>query len=147
MNNDNEKILIDALKYTSDIILNLTDKLEKQEERIFHLEKIVNSLELNKQVLNNEDTLFDNYLLKDDNSFGNKKNNKIEIENKDNNDKIKIDMLIGSIIKKKNSYENIVDENNLNNNIVNNEKVYNNTLVLEQQLKQIRRKKNFARKF
>lgn len=41
-NNDTEyKILIDALKYTSDIIITLTDKISIQEDKIYNLEQIM----------------------------------------------------------------------------------------------------------
>jgi len=41
-NNDTEyKILIDALNYTSDIIITLTDKISIQEDKIYNLEQIM----------------------------------------------------------------------------------------------------------
>ncbi len=37
-NNENEnKVLIDALKYTSDIIVSITDKMNSQEEKLIEM--------------------------------------------------------------------------------------------------------------
>jgi hypothetical protein len=174
------KILIDALKYTSNIIVDLTNKLTIQEEKINILENKLNkiqkmSMENNlklktidydklNMILKSHDKYINNkkhnindelensndsgnvseYIIekKNINNTNNNKTNKniqnnlgdknnlqnIEPKDKDK-DKDKIDKLIGSIVKRKNLLNEMINNNNNNNN--NNE---NNTKDCEKGL-------------
>ena len=127
--NNEIKILIDALKYTSNIIVDLTDKLTSQEQKIIILENklnkiqklyMENNLKFKTIDIDNLNKLLSSFNIK------NLLNNSNEIQNIDKNtnkqnqlaqlnkiehsgkldsilgDKNKIDKLIGSIFKKKN---------------------------------------------
>ena len=52
--NNNLKILIDALKYTSNIIVDLTNKLNDQENKIDKIENKINKIENLIIILKNE---------------------------------------------------------------------------------------------
>ena len=212
LENIDTKILIDALKYTSNIIVDITNKLSEQENKINKLEnatiKIQKYLtELNHKInQSGELTQINNKNQKQISSYNkitSNHNNKITLENdtecekiasflleKNNNDsdeldrvnsklkenifkdKNKIDKLINSIVKKKNSLETIlenkkekslltdynIEETNLDSeDKINNELDYNtntngntnindNTNDNTNNLKNIRRKSNFARR-
>ena len=151
--NNEIKILIDALKYTSNIIVDLTNKLTLQEEKINILEnkliktqkismennlklKTIDIDKLNKILFSNKKNANDNNNNNNDDDkisqYIIEKNNKQEHtthlnqQNKLTNIvgyKNKIDKLIGSIVKRKNDLNQLINENNTNNeNNENNEK-------------------------
>jgi len=139
--NNEIKILIDALKYTSNIIVDLTNKLTLQEEKITILENKINKIQktsmennlklktidiekLNKIINNNIDDSDEitQYVIEK-----NEKNNKQEgtaqynQQNKLNSiasNKNKIDKLIGSIVKRKNDLNQLINENKERNILV-----------------------------
>lgn len=147
--NNEIKILIDALKYTSNIIVDLTNKLTLQEEKISILENKINKIQkismennlklktidiekLNKIILSNKKNNFKNnndssdeitqYIVEK-----NEKTNKNECTTQSNQqnklngisgDKNKIDKLIGSIVKRKNDLNQLINENKEQNIIV-----------------------------
>lgn len=214
--NIDTKILIDVLKYTSNIIIDITNKLSEQENKINKMEntltKIQNSIdEFNSKIMlsnkssqknnnlkhyinhdkitlkNDFDCDFITSFLKEKNNeeYINKKvNSELKDEKNDNilNNKHKIDKLINTIIKKKNTYEaviennkekslltdyNIIETNKVHNeksnddivtniNLDHNKKNNNNDIinvntnvnnVNTNNIKNIRKKGNFARKF
>jgi len=155
--NNEIKILIDALKYTSNIIVDLTNKLTTQDEKISilenkliriqklsmennlklktidfdklnHLIELTNSNEINKKIHPNSSDEISEYIIEKKNNYDknnesnkintqlNKNNIKTEVlveEFKDKNkDKDKIDKLIGSIVKRKNLLNQMVNDNN-----------------------------------
>lgn len=139
--NNEIKILIDALKYTSNIIVDLTNKLTLQEEKISILENKINKIQkatmennlklktidfdmLNKILLSKKNNFNDNsdeisnYIV--EKKEKNEKNNKQEHTTQSNQqnklsgisgDKNKIDKLIGSIVKRKNDLNQLINEN------------------------------------
>lgn len=139
--NNEIKILIDALKYTSNIIVDLTNKLTLQEEKISILENKINKIQkatmennlklktidfdmLNKILLSKKNNFNDNsdeisnYIV--EKKEKNEKNNKQEHTTQSNQqnklsgiigDKNKIDKLIGSIVKRKNNLNQLINEN------------------------------------
>ena len=159
------KILIDALKYTSNIIVDLTNKLTIQEEKTSILENKLNKIQKmsmennlklktidydklnlllksqdkyinvnNNKKYNNIVSRLDNsddsdnvseYVIeKDVNNKNNKYNqndfnNKINLQNTEltnkEKEKNKIDKLIGSIVKRKNLLNQMINNNNENN--------------------------------
>lgn len=154
--NNEIKILIDALKYTSNIIVDLTNKLTIQEEKISQLEtkliktqklsmennlklKTIDINKLNKILssskkynINNDNYNNDNYNIDNDNGVDDNDSDKISkyvIEKKKNSqeyasqynvqnklssiagDKTKIDKLIGSIVKRKNDLNQLINDN------------------------------------
>jgi hypothetical protein len=195
--NNDYKILIDAIKYTSEIVLEITNKLTVFEEKFNNLDdrlkkmekKIimyrdanrddVNSVQVSKLLKKNADNSLSNYLLKKDNyniesddiSFNIKTQNDDTKTNKsinkninNNDDKKKIDKLIGSIIKRKNELSEVLHNNKEDVDKSTKDKKYSNheekstgeERVVEEEveeannitnLKQIRRKTNFAKRF
>lgn len=139
--NNEIKILIDALKYTSNIIVDLTNKLTLQEEKISILENKINKIQkvtmennlklktidfdmLNKILLSKKNNFNDNtdeisnYIV--EKKEKKEKNNKQEHTTHSNQqnklsgisgDKNKIDKLIGSIVKRKNDLNQLINEN------------------------------------
>jgi hypothetical protein len=109
--NNETKILIDALKYTSNIIVDLTNKLTLQEEKINILENKLNKIQ--KVSMENNFKLktidFDklNLVLKSSSKKISSKN----IQNKNNNDSDNSDNMSEYIIEK-----NITNKNYQNNN-------------------------------
>jgi hypothetical protein len=190
LNND-IKILLDAFKYTSNIIVEITNKLNDFENKIKKIEnnisKIANCVMELKSKINYIEKLNNNSKLKiDSKNIPNKVilHNNIELDkNKDNcekvNDKIteniikdknKINNLIESILKKKKTLDNIMENNkdkslltdyiiDETNTIVDektskeiNEKTINETNTIintnsNNNLKNIRKKRNFAKRF
>lgn len=140
--NNEIKILIDALKYTSNIIVDLTNKLTLQEEKISILENKINKIQkvsmehnlklktidfemLNKILLSKKKKNFNdntdeisNYIVgKNEKNEKNNKQEHISQSNQQNKlsgiigDKNKIDKLIGSIVKRKNNLNQLINEN------------------------------------
>lgn len=136
--NNEIKILIDALKYTSNIIVDLTNKLTLQEEKISILENKINkiqkvTMENNLKLKTIDFDILNKILLSKKNNFNddldeisnyivekNEKNNKQEHTTQSNQqnklsgiigDKNKIDKLIGSIVKRKNDLNQLINEN------------------------------------
>jgi hypothetical protein len=141
--NNEIKILIDALKYTSNIIVDLTNKLTNQEEKIGILEnklnkiqklsmennfklktidfdklndliKLNNSCLLNKKKYNqNSSDEISEYIIekKNINEQINKINNVSGELVEEFKDKSKIDKLIGSIVKRKNLLNQMINDN------------------------------------
>lgn len=155
--NNEIKILIDALKYTSNIIVDLTNKLTLQEEKISQLEnkfikiqkilvennlklktidfdkliKILSSDNINKinntnntnntntntNINNNDDNDDDKiskYIIEKNNNNKQEHLTQSNVQNKLSNiigDKTKIDKLIGSIVKRKNDLNQLINEN------------------------------------
>lgn len=154
------KILIDALKYTSNIIVDLTNKLTNQEEKISILENKLNKIQKMSMENNFKLKTIDynklNMLLKSQDEYINtskKKHSNIEnmLDNSNDSDNVseyviekkyvnnkskpndlgnkinlpntqpidkekdKIDKLIGSIVKRKNLLNQIINNNNENN--------------------------------
>ena len=155
MNSKEEnKDLIDALKYSSDILIKLTEKISDHENEIFELNKNLNSINDIIITIKNQMDLIKNIIkmYKDKNknikypevneqhnqSFLKSEisNNIIndKLNNKNIDDKNKIDKIINSIIKRKNDLDNNYLElkNNINinndqeNNIINNNQNKNN---------------------
>ena len=158
------KILIDALKYTSNIIVDLTNKLTIQEEKMSILESKLNKIQkmsmennlklktidydklnillksqdnyinasnkkqsnIEGHVLdnsNNSDNVSEYFIEKDVNNKNNKSNqnnlgNKINLQNTElldkDKEKNKIDKLIGSIVKRKNLLNQLINNNENN---------------------------------
>ena len=151
---DNEyKILIDALKYTSEIIISLTEKLSNQENKIILLEKIINDhnnilikndkqlieiqkyIEDNYKITNDTNKKLNNYLLGNIEILNEKKIPKSIIKTNENllNEKAivnkeKIDNIINSILKRKNdldiSFKELNDHVNNNKIIKSESKIY-----------------------
>lgn len=134
--NNEIKILIDALKYTSNIIIDLTNKLSSQEEKINLLENKINKIQkitmdnnLKLKAIDFEKSYNDKNKLSKSSKLlvSNTENNSKEIKdyiieepnkqeetnvskNKLSNileDKNKIHKLIGSIVKRKNDLNNL----------------------------------------
>ena len=138
LENNDLKILIDALKYTSNIVVSLTDKLAEQDKKINKLENTISKIksiivELNLKI--NEKTQKSKINNNSDNekisSFiinklsNNNINNNNNILNDKNNilkDKNKIDKLINNIIKKK----HIIEENNKEKSLLTDYNITNN---------------------
>lgn len=131
--NDGEdlKILIDALKYTSNIIVNITNKLTEQDEKIKKIEDNLNklyimlnntslkkNLELDNQIekiKQNDLTTFIIEKTKDKTEIINSLNNIAKTnkyESKIPKDRNKIDKLINSIVKRKKILSDIIENNN-----------------------------------
>jgi hypothetical protein len=147
--NNEIKILIDALKYTSNIIVDLTNKLTLQEEKISQLEtkliktqklsmennlklKSIDIDKLNKILSSSKKYNLNNDNYNNDNDNESDKMSKYIIEKKKNSheyisqyntqnklsgiagDKTKIDKLIGSIVKRKNDLNQLINDNKEN---------------------------------
>lgn len=134
---DEFKVLIDALKYTSNIIVNITNKLAEQDEKINKLENTINKIHKNfikgeeskidtfmdKHNLSNIDikkfkkfnnNITEDYSENELDSFILEKKKNIDIKNIDSSifkEKNKIDKLITSIIKRKKILSNIMENN------------------------------------
>jgi hypothetical protein len=133
--NDGEdfKILIDALKYTSNIIVNITNKLSEQDEKIERLENNLNKLykiynndvsiknnkELDVQIekIKDNDTDMASFIVEKTKNKTDVKNNNYGV-NRENNfekkipkDRNKIDKLINSIVKRKKTLTDIIENN------------------------------------
>ena len=184
------KIVIDALKYTSNIIVDITNKMTEQDEKILKLENNIIKIKKLCSEKNQNNIKIEKSLNFDSDSISSyiiEKEKKIEISNNEskNNilkDKSKINKLINSIVKKKNLLNDLIDNNekslltdyNTNNtNNTNHNKLINDNSNLEftfktsktvddndnqdtksvdqknnvDDLKKIRKKRNFARKF
>jgi HD-GYP domain-containing protein (c-di-GMP phosphodiesterase class II) len=156
--NNDLKILIDALKYTSNIIVDLTNKLNEQENKINKIENSINTLkkeyiELNSKISFNQNnnsnnfnsTLFTEKLIKNERNIENdtecdqiatyllSKNNDSDDYNKINN------KLKDSIFKDKNKINKLINsivkkKNSLNDIIENNKE---KSLLTEYNLNEI----------
>jgi hypothetical protein len=175
--NNEIKILIDALKYTSNIIIDLTNKITTQEKKISISENkilalenklnkiqkltmennsLLKSIDFDKLLLSNnksnnnmihdESDEISEYIIEKNNSQTNQINqlnqsNKQNQSNKPNQsnkldnvlgDKNKIDKLIGTIVKRKNDLDQMINENKEKNIIIEYENTKNNKINGEQ---------------
>lgn len=128
--NNEIKILIDALKYTSNIIVDLTNKLTSQEEKINNLENKI--LKIQKLTMENNIKLKSININKIYEFITNFENNNNVII--DNNDNISEFLVENNNYNKKfnNKYDNYkYDNNKSNNDKSNNDKSMNQSLNLD----------------
>ena len=125
--NDDFKILIDALKYTSNIIVDITNKLTEQENKINKIENAINKLhhnwiELNSKLIHTNTHVNTNTNTNTNTNIQNKSQNKSNKKNKksDSDDSEEISsFLIEKTNNKNNTIEIGVDSinNKLGNSI------------------------------
>ena len=158
---DEFKVLIDALKYTSNIIVNITNKLAEQDEKINKLENTINKI--HKNFIKSQESIIDitkfnnnitdeyseneleSFILEKKNINTKNINTKnINTKNIDSifQEKNKIDKLITSIIKRKKILSNIMENNKEKSLLTEHDIINSNSNLLDEINNQVNNKVN-----